>query len=55
MLAWYRELIARRRATPGLATGPLDDVEVDLDEAAGRLVLRRRAAGVEVEARISPG
>jgi len=55
MLAWYRELIARRRATPGLAAGPLDDVEVDLDEAAGRLVLRRRAAGVEVEARLSPG
>jgi maltooligosyltrehalose trehalohydrolase len=55
MLAWYRELIARRRRTPGLATGPLDDVEVAVDEADGRLKLRRRAAGLDLEVRISPG
>jgi maltooligosyltrehalose trehalohydrolase len=55
MLAWYRELIARRRRTPGLATGPLDDVEVAVDEADGRLKLRRRTAGLDLEVRISPG
>jgi maltooligosyltrehalose trehalohydrolase len=55
MLAWYRELIARRRADARLAAGPLDDTEVDVDEAAGRLVVRRRAAGLAIEARVSPG
>ena len=48
VLGWYRALIALRRSRPGLGAGPLDDVSVAFDEAAGWLVVHRVAAGVSV-------
>jgi maltooligosyltrehalose trehalohydrolase len=48
VLAWYRALIALRRSSPSLATGPLDDVAVTFDEHERWLVARRTAAGIEV-------
>jgi maltooligosyltrehalose trehalohydrolase len=55
VLAWYRALIALRRSTPGLAAGPLDDVDVAFDEDERWLVARRRAAGVEVAVNLGAG
>ncbi|MGH3308632.1 MAG: malto-oligosyltrehalose trehalohydrolase, partial [Nocardioides sp.] len=55
ILDWYRELIALRRSRPGLAAAPLDDVEVEVDEDADRVVVRRRAAGVEVVVDLAAG
>ncbi|MCA1822846.1 MAG: malto-oligosyltrehalose trehalohydrolase [Mycobacteriales bacterium] len=46
LLDWHRQLIGLRRATPDLAPGALDDTEVDYDEAARWLVMRRPAAVV---------
>jgi maltooligosyltrehalose trehalohydrolase len=48
MLAWYRDLIAFRRAHPGLAGGPLDDTSVAYAEREGWLTVARRRAGVAV-------
>jgi maltooligosyltrehalose trehalohydrolase len=50
LLAWYRSLIALRRTRLGRATAPLaaDDVAVEVDEAEGWLVVRRRAAALAV-------
>ena len=53
VLDWYRALIALRRARPGLAAGPLDDVAVAFDEHARWLVVHRRAAGVSVAANLA--
>ena len=41
MLQWYRDLIALRRREFQLADGRLDLVEVDFDETANWLVMRR--------------
>ncbi len=41
LLAWYRELIALRRARPELTDPRLDRVEVDYDETGRWLVVRR--------------
>ena len=41
MLAWYRELIALRRARPELTDPRLDRVQADYDEAGRWLVVRR--------------
>jgi maltooligosyltrehalose trehalohydrolase len=41
LLAWHRHLIRLRRSRPELTDGRFDLVEVDVDEAAGRLRLRR--------------
>ena len=41
MLAWYRELIALRRARPTLRGGRFDEIAVTADEAARLLVVRR--------------
>jgi maltooligosyltrehalose trehalohydrolase len=38
---WYRELIAFRRSRAALLDGRLDGVRVDVDEAAGTLVMQR--------------
>ena len=54
ILDWYRELIALRRSRPELAAAPLDDVEVEVDEV-DRVIVRRRAAGVEVVADLAAG
>jgi maltooligosyltrehalose trehalohydrolase len=43
VLAWYRELIALRRATPDLRDGRFDQLTVDVDEATRVVVLRRPA------------
>jgi maltooligosyltrehalose trehalohydrolase len=41
MLQWYRDLIALRRNEFQLTDGHLDSVEVDVDEDAQWLVMRR--------------
>ena len=41
LLQWYRDLVALRRREPALGDGRLDLVEVDHDEDAGWLVMRR--------------
>ncbi len=41
LLAWYRQLIALRRSTAGLADGRLDRVRVRFDEQARWLVVER--------------
>ena len=41
LLAWHRDLIRFRRTHPDLTDGRLDRVEVEVDEAAGRLTMRR--------------
>ena len=41
LLAWHRELIRLRRATPALTDGRLDRVRVRFDEAARWLVMER--------------
>ncbi len=42
VLAWYRSLIALRRATPALNNGNLDAVQVDFNEPDQWLILYRR-------------
>lgn len=46
VLQWYKQLVALRRSTPGLAAGPLEQVAVRFDEAERWLAFRR--GGVEV-------
>jgi maltooligosyltrehalose trehalohydrolase len=46
LLAWYRKLIAFRRAQPSLTDGRLDRVEVAFDERAGWLVMQRGAVEI---------
>ena len=46
MLAWHRQLIALRRAIPGLRDGDRDAMSVDFDEAGRWLVMNR--AGLTV-------
>jgi len=41
LLRWYRDLVALRRKEPALGDGRLDLVEVDFDEDARWLVMRR--------------
>ncbi len=48
MLAWYRQLIALRRARPDLADGRFDQIHVDFDEDERWLVIRRPATVVAV-------
>jgi maltooligosyltrehalose trehalohydrolase len=55
VLAWYKELIALRRSLPALAGAPLGDVDVAVDEATDRLVVRRGAAALAVEVDLSSG
>jgi maltooligosyltrehalose trehalohydrolase len=43
MLAWYRDLIALRRATPALLDGRLDRVQASVDTAAQTLLVTRGA------------
>ncbi len=53
MLAWYRALVALRRALPQLSDPRLERVESWADEAAGTLVVRRR--DVEVVVNLADG
>jgi maltooligosyltrehalose trehalohydrolase len=46
LLAWYRKLIAFRRAQPSLTDGRLDRVSVAFDEHAAWLVMRRGAVEI---------
>ena len=46
LLAWYRKLIAFRRAQPSLTDGRLDRVDVAFDEHARWLVMRRGAVEI---------
>ena len=46
MLAWYRELLALRRRTPGLAGARLPTAETVFDEAAGWLLVERPGLAV---------
>jgi maltooligosyltrehalose trehalohydrolase len=46
LLAWYRDLIALRRARPELSDGRRDRVEVSYDEDARWLLVRRGAVAV---------
>ncbi|HET6950346.1 MAG TPA: malto-oligosyltrehalose trehalohydrolase [Acidimicrobiales bacterium] len=55
LLAWYRGLVALRRARPGLGVGALDDTEVSFDEDAGWLVAGRAEAGVAVAVNLGTG
>jgi maltooligosyltrehalose trehalohydrolase len=48
LLAWYRDLIALRRARPELSDGHRDRVEVSYDEGARWLVVRRGQVAVAV-------
>jgi maltooligosyltrehalose trehalohydrolase len=48
LLAWYRTLIALRRATPDLADPRLDRVETACDPGLGWLTVRRGAVLVAV-------
>jgi maltooligosyltrehalose trehalohydrolase len=48
LLAWYRDLLALRRARPELADPRLDRVEVDYDEAARWLLVHRGPLRVAV-------
>jgi maltooligosyltrehalose trehalohydrolase len=48
LLGWHRSLIALRKARPELAPAPVGSAEVDHDEAAGWLVVRRGAIAVAV-------
>jgi maltooligosyltrehalose trehalohydrolase len=41
LLEWYKQLIALRRSTPALTDGRLDAVEVNFDEEAQWLVMKR--------------
>jgi maltooligosyltrehalose trehalohydrolase len=43
VLAWYRALLALRRATPDLGDGRWSDLDVTADEYQGTLVVRRGA------------
>jgi maltooligosyltrehalose trehalohydrolase len=52
LLAWYRTLIAFRRSQPSLTDGRLDRVQVDFDERARWLVMRRGA--IEVACNFTP-
>src|SRR5581483_120195 len=58
VLAWYRELIALRRARPELTDPRLGRVGVEFDEAARWLVIRRGrlriVANLAGEARLVP-
>ncbi|MFN2464517.1 MAG: malto-oligosyltrehalose trehalohydrolase [Candidatus Dormibacteria bacterium] len=42
LFSWYRDLLHLRRDTPGLRDGALEAVEVDVDEQARHIVVRRR-------------
>ncbi len=48
LLEWHKALLRLRRAHPELTAGSLAAVEVDVDEAAGRLLLRRGRVRVAV-------
>ncbi len=48
LLEWHKALLRLRRAHPDLTSGSLAAVEVDVDEAAGRLLLRRGRVRVAV-------
>jgi maltooligosyltrehalose trehalohydrolase len=41
LLRWHRALLTLRRSTPELLDGRLDRVEVDVDESAQTIVVRR--------------
>jgi maltooligosyltrehalose trehalohydrolase len=48
MLAWYRSLIALRRATPALTDGRMDRFQIRSDSERGSLVLERGLVSVAV-------
>jgi maltooligosyltrehalose trehalohydrolase len=54
LLAWYRQLIALRRAAPGLSDPRLDHHQVTCDESAGWLLARRGAYLVAVSLASEP-
>ncbi|HVF33217.1 MAG TPA: malto-oligosyltrehalose trehalohydrolase [Acidimicrobiales bacterium] len=54
LLAWHRALIRFRRSTPALTDGRLGAVVVEVDEAAGRLELRRGPVRVLVNLGAAP-
>jgi maltooligosyltrehalose trehalohydrolase len=52
LLAWYRELIALRRARPELTDPRLDRVSADFDEDARWIMVRR--GGLRIAANLGP-
>jgi maltooligosyltrehalose trehalohydrolase len=46
--SWHQQLLELRRSQPSLSDGRLDEVVVDVDEAAGSLVMRRGPVAVAV-------
>ncbi len=54
MLAWYQQLIALRRRLPALGDPRLSSVEVDVDEAAGTLVVHRGVIDILVNLGAGP-
>jgi maltooligosyltrehalose trehalohydrolase len=54
LLAWHRGLIRFRRSHPELTDGRLDRVEVEVDEAACRITIRRGRVTVAVDLGDSP-
>ena len=54
LLAWYRQLIGLRRHRRGLADPRLSGVEVDVDEAAGTLLIHRAGMDIMVNLGAAP-
>ncbi|MBW3555842.1 MAG: malto-oligosyltrehalose trehalohydrolase [Actinobacteria bacterium] len=54
LLAWHKALIRLRRGYPELTSGSLAGVEVDVDEAAGHLQVRRGRVRVVVNLGVQP-
>jgi maltooligosyltrehalose trehalohydrolase len=53
LLAWYQQLIGLRRRLPALADPRLTGVKVDVDEAAGTLVVHRGT--IDIVVNLGPG
>ena len=54
LLAWYRQLIALRRRLRALSDPRLPSVKVDVDEAAGTLVVHREGIDILVNLGAEP-
>jgi maltooligosyltrehalose trehalohydrolase len=54
MLAWYHHLVAIRRAYPELTDGRTDQVDVNVDEEHGTLVVRRGRVRLAVATAAGP-
>jgi maltooligosyltrehalose trehalohydrolase len=55
LVAWHRHLIRFRRAHPELTDGRLDQVDVEVDEVARRLTIRRGRVTISVDLGEFPG